>query len=56
MNRICDTVSAVLAITIDATPSALETPQARSRCALSGSPVTAVGVRLFTASPAMRAR
>ena len=58
MKRLCDDVSAVFAITTDARPSRRRRrPSARSRCAFTGSPPTAaVGVTLFTASPAMRAR
>ncbi len=52
---ICETVSAVFAITTEASPSEPETPKARRRCAFTGSPPTAT-VRLFTASPAMRVR
>ena len=55
MKRLCDTVSAVLAITIDARLSEPATPHRRSRCAFTGSPPTAaVGVMLLIASPAMR--
>src|SRR5262249_17614220 len=53
----CDATSAVRATTTVAIASDPDTPKARSRCAFTGSPPTvAVGVKPFTASPAMRTR
>src|SRR5262249_41518872 len=57
VNRLCDATSAVFEITTEARPSAPLTRQRRRRYAFSGSPPTAAaGVRLFTASPALRGK
>ena len=54
VKRLCEATSAVFEMTTEAKASDAVTRQGRSRYALTGSPSAAAGVRLFTASPAMR--